>query len=1584
MILNEREKTMKKLLSIMLTVLMCFSSITGAVINVSAANTPAVFTIGGAEADAGETVSIDIKYSSAEEANLIAMAAITLSSADAQIVGFEFSESAKAVINTGLSNYDPETKSIITLFNNAQTFDGVLGTLQVKVSDNAADGVITISAGSRVQNEGVGEVASSVENGTITVGDVAPAGKPAYTIGNAEATPGETINVDIRFASDKEVNLIALGSIALSSSDAEIVGFAFSDEAKAVINTALSNYDPDTNSIITLFNNAQTFDGVLGTLQIKVSEYAANGDITIRASSRVQNEGVGVYESEVVAGKITVAKEVVAEKAKYTIGNVEETAGEIAEVPVTFTTTQPVNLISLYTITLGSSDAEIVGFEFSDAAKAVINTGLSNYDPDTKSVVTLFNNAQTFDGVLGTLKIKINENAPTGNIAITASSNATNEGVGPVESEVIAGSIAVTAKAPVVKDAEFVIGNAEAVAGDTVDVAINFKTEADVNLIAISEITFDSANAEIVEFEFTEVAKNIINTDLSNFDPATKSIIVLFNNAQPFDGVLGTLKVKVAENAPTGDIAITAGSMARNEAVGDVESKVTSGKIAVTEKAVELKGAEFVIGNAEAVAGDTVDVAINFATDTAANLVAISAITFDSANAEIVGFEFSAEAKAAINTGLSNYDPATKSIVALFNQSQVFDGVLGTLKVKVADAAPTGDIAITAGSSVQNENAAEGEKVVTSKVTAGKIAVTEKAPVGPEVTDISIDKSSIEVPFAKSEKIAEYIKENINVKLIYDNQTDADADKAKVKVELGEGKVTVSVEGYDFTKEVTYTIGKKILMGLTSEKYVSQTFEWNEEIKDEYAFRSFGKITARYEFDNDDGYIEEDATDIAIPLMDIEERQAKVRVLANGEDDFHQINREFIILSAPGTVSALGTLAVPFGTEDVADYVRKNANIKVAREDGTDYPYKAEEIKIEVNGDKTQATISFVGKQLTPVVVTLTKNTFPEGKVVAIKAEPASVDVAWDADEAAIIAAAKENLKVTATYENGVSADLDAAKYTVAYKDGNVVVSCNEDANITATITVNKGDVPVTGIEVLPEALTFDYGTEVTADLVKGLITSVNVVYADDSRVETTDYVVTVDGDVATVTYADEYTDTIAITINAAPQTGIVAEPATVEVPYGTAQEDVAKAIADAIKVYPTYADGSKGEATNDFGVEINGRADTATITTGNFETTVAVTYATQDAKLVAPEKVSVPYNKHNEKSNAEIADYIKDEIDGKVKYVDIYGEEFEAADTYIVTYADEKATVSYEGLEAEIKVTLKKKSSGSSTPSGTVVRPGGSATVTNPEIKGIDVTADAVEIPEADKSDAAKIEDAVKDAITNIVVQWTEGKDDTEVDVDDVTITVDTENKKATVAYKGFEDVINYTVENEAASDIPYTDVEKDDWAYDIIKDLSDKGIINGDYGNTLRPGFGITREEVAKLVLKVKGIEVDESLELNIPDPESVSDWAKGYVATAVKYGILKGYDDGTMKGNQIVTRAELSAIIVRALNATSEVTNYSFTDVTADDWFADTVECAKNLGIVKGYGDGTFRGNNDVTRREAFAMAHRMMTLIAALEQ
>ena len=188
----------------------------------------------------------------------------------------------------------------------------------------------------------------------------------------------------------------------------------------------------------------------------------------------------------------------------------------------------------------------------------------------------------------------------------------------------------------------------------------------------------------------------------------------------------------------------------------------------------------------------------------------------------------------------------------------------------------------------------------------------------------------------------------------------------------------------------------------------------------------------------------------------------------------------------------------------------------------------------------------------------------------------------------------------------------------------------------------------------------------------------------------------------------------------------------------------------------------------------------------------------------------------------------------------------------------------------------------------------------------------------------------------------------------------------------------------DSAATAVFYTDLSDDDWAFSAIVELTKKGVISGGEDKTVRPDDGVTRQEVAKIILGARGYEVNEELSLEVADADNVADWAKGYVATAVDKGIIKGYEDGTVKPENVVTRAEFAALIVRALSATSEVQGESFTDVSADAWYAADVECAKNLGIVGGYEDGTFRGDNTVTRREAFAMVYRMVNLLDALQQ
>ena len=180
------------------------------------------------------------------------------------------------------------------------------------------------------------------------------------------------------------------------------------------------------------------------------------------------------------------------------------------------------------------------------------------------------------------------------------------------------------------------------------------------------------------------------------------------------------------------------------------------------------------------------------------------------------------------------------------------------------------------------------------------------------------------------------------------------------------------------------------------------------------------------------------------------------------------------------------------------------------------------------------------------------------------------------------------------------------------------------------------------------------------------------------------------------------------------------------------------------------------------------------------------------------------------------------------------------------------------------------------------------------------------------------------------------------------------------------------------------FSDLASDDWAYDSILNLVKKGIVSGDTIGTIRPDGNVTREEVAKMMVVARKFKVSEDAAIEAADSSSVSDWAKGYFKTAMDKGIINGYTDGTVRGAGEVNRAEMATIIVRSINANIDGFNStSFTDITENDWYAKYVECAKTLGVVKGYQDGSFAGENLVTRREAFAMIERMVRLLEALE-
>lgn len=106
----------------------------------------------------------------------------------------------------------------------------------------------------------------------------------------------------------------------------------------------------------------------------------------------------------------------------------------------------------------------------------------------------------------------------------------------------------------------------------------------------------------------------------------------------------------------------------------------------------------------------------------------------------------------------------------------------------------------------------------------------------------------------------------------------------------------------------------------------------------------------------------------------------------------------------------------------------------------------------------------------------------------------------------------------------------------------------------------------------------------------------------------------------------------------------------------------------------------------------------------------------------------------------------------------------------------------------------------------------------------------------------------------------------------------------------------------------------------------------------------------------------------------------WAANSIERWAAAGVLNGYEDGTYKPDNAITRAEMATILAEALGL-DEAAKNEFKDVEGTEWFADDVLSCVKAGIIVGYeADGvkTFVPNNNIIRQDAFAMIDRAFGL------
>lgn len=169
--------------------------------------------------------------------------------------------------------------------------------------------------------------------------------------------------------------------------------------------------------------------------------------------------------------------------------------------------------------------------------------------------------------------------------------------------------------------------------------------------------------------------------------------------------------------------------------------------------------------------------------------------------------------------------------------------------------------------------------------------------------------------------------------------------------------------------------------------------------------------------------------------------------------------------------------------------------------------------------------------------------------------------------------------------------------------------------------------------------------------------------------------------------------------------------------------------------------------------------------------------------------------------------------------------------------------------------------------------------------------------------------------------------------------------------------------------------------WAKDTIKLLIKNGIVSGDESGNVNPDAAISRAEFIKVINKTfryteKGAE-------NFPDVDA-SDWYADEMAIAKKKGYIQGDAEGNGNPQDNITRTEVCVILARVLNLDTADTSLTFTDADQiADWGKGAVAALVKAEYLSGYPDGSFQGENSITRAEAFSVVGRHLKKTADFE-
>lgn len=160
--------------------------------------------------------------------------------------------------------------------------------------------------------------------------------------------------------------------------------------------------------------------------------------------------------------------------------------------------------------------------------------------------------------------------------------------------------------------------------------------------------------------------------------------------------------------------------------------------------------------------------------------------------------------------------------------------------------------------------------------------------------------------------------------------------------------------------------------------------------------------------------------------------------------------------------------------------------------------------------------------------------------------------------------------------------------------------------------------------------------------------------------------------------------------------------------------------------------------------------------------------------------------------------------------------------------------------------------------------------------------------------------------------------------------------------------------------------------------ENLTHIGYINGYPDGSVKPNGKITREEITAILYRITNHDYEKPFVATgemFPDVNT-GRWSAHDIEYMSDKGIVNGYPDGEFKPEKNLTRAEFAALIRRFTGIKQSDAQNIFPDLTDNHWAYDDIMALYGAGMLSGYEDGTIRPENEISRAEVMKIVNLLL--------